>query len=434
MSQTITLAVGLARALLEAANSFERGAHWRAAVVWPDPERQFSVVFDRLRELLGRSGLALYRLGAFDPVKGVGPAIWLRCLIDTNLPGASPAPGLTPVILLPGVTGASLKNPQTLTAELRPLIELQYRGEVFRNRRQARDWTVGPFLRSPEQGLGLDVATDSRTDEAAAAALATLLTCPLGDLPSHRLQAEDFYRLIEPDEVRSLLLWISDPKAARASRAAAEWESFRILARVTYGIDVDAKGARQNAIEKLIKGEGAWARALARVDDAPTQWRVVCDQLRAAEPSQRGLFEEPAPGSSTNNTLQEKLLAGELEKVADLAHGEAIARVIVLEEQHRARRATRWARLGEAPLAQAMEPLARLGVGVRDPVPGGDLHGIAQAYADEAFAVDLAMLDALASGTANSVCAVVRCVFLLSPLRIFCVRGRPTWSDIPGRR
>ena len=100
----------------------------------------------------------------------------------------------------------------------------------------------------------------------------------------------------------------------------------------TYGIDVDAKGARQNAIEKLAKGEGAWARALARVDDAPTQWRVVCDQLRAAEPPQRGFFDEPKAGTSTDNVLQEKLLAGELVKAADLPPIEAISRVIALED------------------------------------------------------------------------------------------------------
>ena len=155
MSQPATLADGLARALLEAADAFERGAHWRAAVLWPDPERQFSTVFDRLRELLAPRGLALYRLGVLDPGKAIGPAIWLRCLLDADLPGASPAPGSTPVILLPGVTGASLKNPQTLAAELRPLIELQYRGDVFRNRRQARDWTVAASCARPNKASRL---------------------------------------------------------------------------------------------------------------------------------------------------------------------------------------------------------------------------------------------------------------------------------------
>lgn len=399
MTQPATLADGLARALLEAADAFERGAHWPAAVLWPDPERQFSAVFERLRDLLTPMDVALYRLGSYDQAAGSGPAIWLRCLLDTELPGASPAPGTIPVVLLPGISSAALKHPQTLAAEARPLVELQYRGEVFRNRRQARDWTVGPFLRSLEQGLGLDVASDARTDEAAAAALDALLTYPLADLPDRKLTGEDFHRLIEPDEVRGLLAWISDPNSARSNRSLGEWESFRALARGTYGIDVEAKGARQSAVERLAKGDGAWSKVLARVDDAPHQWRGVCEQLRAAEPSQPGLFEEPAAGTAADNVLQETLLAGELEKTANLPHGEAITRVIALEDQHRPRRASRWARLGEAPLAQALEPLARLAAGVREPVPGGDVHGLAQAYADDACTVDLALIDALAGGS-----------------------------------
>lgn len=400
MTRPATLADGLARALLGAADAFERGALWPAAVLWPDPERQFSSIYETLRDALTSRGVALYRLGAYDTSTSTGPAIWLRCLLDANLPDASPAAGIVPVILLPGVTSAALKHPQTLDREVRPLVELQYRGEVFRNRRQARDWSVGPFLRSAEQGLGLDVASDAGTDDAAATALKALLAYPLRDLPSRKLTAEDFQRLIEPDEVRGLLLWISDPTAAKAGRAN-EWESFRALVRGTYAIDVDAKGARQTAVERLVKGEGAWAKVLARVDDAPQQWRTVCEHLRAAEPSQQALFEGPSPGSSAENLHQETLLARELERAADLPHAEAIARVIALEDQHRQRRATRWARLGEAPLAQALEPLARLAAGARELVPGEDVPGIAQAYADEGCAVDMALIDAVAAGGAH---------------------------------
>jgi len=181
--------------------------------------------------MLAACGVALYQPGDYAPKEGVGPAIWLRCLIDTDFPGASPGEGIIPVILMPDIAGAALKHPQTLPRTVRPLVDLQIRGDVFRNRRQARDWNVGPFLRSPEQCLGLDVATDQRTDEAAAAALSTLLDYPLVDLPDRKLTAEEFHRLIEPDEVRGLLLWISDPDGARAGRSAGEWSSFQALIR-----------------------------------------------------------------------------------------------------------------------------------------------------------------------------------------------------------
>ncbi|HMB10664.1 hypothetical protein, partial [Saliniramus sp.] len=68
--------------------------------------------------------------------------------------------------------------------------------------------------------------------------------------------------------------------------------------------------------------------------------------MREAEPKQDGLFDDPAPGTSADNLHRETLLAGELERAADLPHAEAIARIIALEKQYRPRGTTRWARLG----------------------------------------------------------------------------------------
>ena len=397
MTRPATLLDGLARALLGAAESFERGAHWRAALLWPDPDKQFDHVADALREGLLPHGIALYRLGDYEPARATGPSIWLRTLLDAWLDGTSPPEGTLPVFLLPGVSSGELKHAQTLPPLLRPLAELQYRGDLFRNRRQARDWTVGTILRSTEQGLGLDVASDVRTDDAAAAALPTLLTYPLIDLPNRRLTAEDFLRLVEPDEVRVLLAWIADPKKTRAERTPQAWGSVRGLVKGTFGIDMDAKGARQMAVTRLAKGDGAWRKVLARVDDAPEQHRAVCEELRREEQPMLPGLSEPEPGTSADNQLQEQLLASELEHAADLPHGEAITRVLALEDAHRARRQRRWAKLGEAPLARVLEPLARLATEARTPLAGSDVPGLAQAYADAGYAADAALIDALAA-------------------------------------
>ncbi|MBB1249932.1 BREX-1 system phosphatase PglZ type B [Rhizobium sp. G21] len=396
MTRHGTLLDGIAASLKDAALSFESGAHWRAALLWPDPENQFSAVFETLRAGLRQRGLALYRHGAYDPAHATGPAIWLRCLLDATL-DASPPADTVPVFLLPGISSAELKHPQTLPRLLRPLAELQYRGDIFRNRRQARDWTVGAFLRSSDQGLSLDVATDTRTDDSAAAALASLLDYPLADFPGRRLTAEDFLRLIEPDEVRALLAWIADPNGARAARTAEAWQSVCGLVKSTFGIDMNAKGARQIAVERLASGQGAWGKVLARVDEAPEQHRAVCEELRKAEGlTLPGMF-EPTKGTSADNQLQEQLLAGELAQAADLPHLEAIKRVLSLEDAHATRRRIRWAKLGEAPLARALEPLARLAAEVRTQLPGSDVPGLAQSYADAGYAADTALIDSLAS-------------------------------------
>ncbi len=396
MIRHATLLDGIAASLKDSAMSFESGAHWRAALLWPDPENQFAAVYEALRTGLGARGLALYRHGDYDSAHATGPAIWLRCLLDATL-DISPPAGAVPVFLLPGISSAELKHPQTLPRLLRPLAELQYRGDIFRNRRQARDWTVGAFLRSSDQGLGLDVATDTRTDEAAAEALATLLDYPLADFPPRRLTAEDFLRLIEPDEVRALLAWIAEPAAARAARTPEAWQSVCGLVKSNFSIDMNAKGARQVAVERLAAGQGAWSKVLARVDEAPEQHRAVCEELRKAEQPMLPGISEPTRGTSADNQLQEQLLAADLTQAADLPHHEAIVRVLSLEDAHAPRRRIRWAKLGEAPLARALEPLARLAAEVRVQLAGSDIPGLAQAYADAGYAADAALIDALAA-------------------------------------
>ena len=77
---------GLARALIDAAQTYEACREWPVALLWPDPERQWSSAFADLRRRLGSQRVALYSYGDYAPDSGVGPSIWLRCLIEA--PGA----------------------------------------------------------------------------------------------------------------------------------------------------------------------------------------------------------------------------------------------------------------------------------------------------------------------------------------------------------
>jgi hypothetical protein len=111
--------------------------------------------------LIAARAVALLTCGAYAPDDGIGPAIWLRCLVEAPrdvafprgpLKGLPETTALT-VILLPGVSWRALREPMTLDRGLQTLVEMQYRGDVFRQRRQARDWTVATFLRDPDQAL-----------------------------------------------------------------------------------------------------------------------------------------------------------------------------------------------------------------------------------------------------------------------------------------
>ena len=80
-------------------------------LLWPDPERQWFSAFADLRRRLAARAVALLTYGAYAPDDGIGPAIWLRCLVEAPrdlafprgpLKGLPEASALT-VILLPGV-------------------------------------------------------------------------------------------------------------------------------------------------------------------------------------------------------------------------------------------------------------------------------------------------------------------------------------------
>lgn len=400
-----TLIHGLARALIDAALTFS-GEEWPAALLWPDPERQWFTAFAELRRRLASQHVALYALGDdYAPDDGIGPAIWLRCLIEA--PDTSDLKGLVTgttqsVVLLPGISWRDLREPLTLAKSAEMLVEMQYRGDVFRQRRQARDWTVGTFLRDPDQGLGLDIATDSRTDESARRALAGLLDLPLDGWRDRRLSADDFDGLLVEDKERDLLRWVAEPDTARAAFAPAAWNAFHDQIERDFKIDIDQKGTLQTAVERLARRSGPWSRVWNRLAAEPQQFRAVCERLReTTAPKQGDLLgglEEGDPTTSPHdNALAEKTLTQDLSEIAQLPGREAAAKIIALEERHRSRRDTLWAKLGEAPLARALEPLARLAAATETALPGDDLAAIASAYCNEGWRVDSTLIETIAA-------------------------------------
>lgn len=408
-----TLIHGLARALVDAAQTFA-GEGWPAALVWPDPERQWFSAFADLRRRLALQRVGLYALGGYAPDDGIGPAIWLRCVVESpDAPGLEGviAGAAHSVVLLPGISWRDLREPLTLTKSAQMLVDMQYRGDVFRQRRQARDWTVATFLRDPDQGLGLDVATDSRTDESARRALVGLLDLPLDGWRQKRLSADDFDSLLVEDKERDLLRWIADPDATRAGMAGAAWSAFRDQIERDYRVDLEQKGALQTAIERLVRRSGGWARVWNRLAAEPQQFRSVCERIReATTPKQGNLLgglEEGDPVTSPHdNALAEKALTQELSEIAQLPSREAAAKIIALEERHRVRRDTLWAKLGEAQLARALEPLARLAAATETLLPGDDLAAMATAYCEEGWRVDWSLMETIAAaGTREDIVA-----------------------------
>src|SRR5262249_7650150 len=98
--------------------------------------------------------------------------------------------------------------------------------------------------------------------------------------------------------------------------------------------------------------------------------------------------------------------AQNLSELANLSSREAAEKVIALEEKHRARRNTLWARLGEAPLACALEHLARLAAATERTLAGDDLAALPRAYAQDGWRVDGVTIETIAAaGTREEVVA-----------------------------
>ncbi|HNR84838.1 BREX-1 system phosphatase PglZ type B [Ottowia sp.] len=388
MDEPNTFLDGLTMALARAGDFNKNDQTPPAAILWPDKERQWEPLLPALR-----LRLSLLTLGDYNPAAASGPATYLRCMIAGALDDALPAGGV-PVIYLPGVSRQELRAVEECPKPLQPLAELQYRGVIF-SHKNGRDWTIAAFLQAAD-GLGVAVGADAATREAMQRSLLKLAEEPLTHLRQQApLRAPFFDALLHPDDVRRLLKWLDDPQGYPTQLTAEEWHSFCALCRDKYAFDPAADGPL-TAAGKLGARYGAWAAVWERYEEVPTAYPNLPDLLRQVQPQQLGLFGEPQPTWPGYNEQQESALRAELLALKDQPAGVARQAVLDLEAQHGPRRAWVWAQLGQAPLANALRPLAALAKLTGQPLGGATLEAVAGAYAGWGWQVDAATLDALA--------------------------------------
>lgn len=358
-----------------------------AAILWTDPERQWS----SLRALLLAEFPELLVLGDYDPERRTGPAIWLRCVID----GAIEVPGLPadrpPILLLPGVARQALRAGEDCPVPLQPLVELMYRGALWLQR-GGHDWTVSAFLTS-SQGLGLDLAKDDATREALLRALPEVAMTPIAQLRGRRLEAEDFDRLLSSDVIRDVLRWMSDPDGTRERLGDNGWGAFGSLCREKLDFDPETQ-ADVTAGELVGCGEGAWGEVWDRFAESPTNYPGVENLLRRSRPAGSLPFHrEPWPEL---NDEDEAAVRKALAALPKLSHDRACGAVVELDESHGKRREWVWARMGRSPMATVLEPLRRLAGAVLQPIAGSSVEEIASVYVDRGWQADAAAWEAVA--------------------------------------
>ena len=371
-----------------------------AAILWPDPKREWLP----LRSLLLKALPDLIMLGEYAPDLRTGPAIWVRCVVDRTLDEPQIPHDRVPIVYLPGVGRQDLRAGEDCPQHLKPLIELLYRGTMWLQR-GGHDWTVSAFLTSP-QGLALDMSRDQETLDAMARALREVAETPIAQLRGRRLEADDFDRLLSSDVVRDLLRWMSEPAAARDRMGAERWQAFCNQCRSQFKLDPEKDG-EVTAGERLGAGEGPWEEVWQRFEEAPQGYPGIPDLLRRAKPDQMLFGQARWPDA---NDVGENEVAKRLSELEGAPHADACATVLGLEKDHGHRRDWVWARLGLAPLAEVLKPLARLAELAKSALGGSTPDEIADAYCESAWEADAASWEAIAASTVGHEALVKRVV------------------------
>ncbi|MFO1055111.1 MAG: BREX-1 system phosphatase PglZ type B [Planctomycetota bacterium] len=355
-----------------------------AAILWTDPDGDWRPLLPAL--LAQTPELVVH--GNHDPARRSGPSIWLRCVVDRTLADPEIPADRVPVLYLPGVSRQKLTAGEGCEPELQPLVELLYRGAVW-HQRGGHDWTVTAFMTSP-QALGLDLARDTATRLSLLNALREVATVPLEQLRRGRLEAQDFDQMLSSDVTRDLLRWMGDPQGQKERMGTERWQAFCGLCEKRFGFAPETLGVLK-AGELLGEADGPWAAAWERFEEAPAAFGGIPELLRRCQPP--SLFEKSH--WPKNNDKEEHLVVAALSDLEGVPHSESCTHVLELERQHAGRRKWVWARLGQAPLASVLEPLAELAAIVQRPLAGLTPDEIGQVYEAGAWRADAAAWRAL---------------------------------------
>ena len=360
-----------------------------AAILWTDPKREWVALVD----LLLRNVDECVVLGDYAPARRTGPAVWLRCVVDRTLAEPALPAGRPPIVYLPGVARQDLRAGEECPDGLRPLVELLFRGALWRQP-SGGDWTVNAFLTS-RKTLGLDVAGDRATSEALLRALPEVALTPVPQLEGRRLEAADFDRLLAGDVIRDLLRWMGDTETTRGRLGENGWHAFCNRCREELDFD-PAHEADVVAGERMAKGDGAWAAVWERFTEAPGAYGDVAGLLRRSAPAGALRFEERERWPDLNDEDEEAVRLA-LQGLPELSHREACEAVAGLERKHGVRRAWVWARLGLAPMAEVLKPLSDLAAGAKQALGGTEPADVADAYLDRGWQADLGAWQAVAA-------------------------------------
>lgn len=375
------------------------------AVVWCDANSEFTQLLpalsDRLPELL--------TFGDFDLSARIGPAIWIRAATARSVPSVIWPADTVPIIYLPGIGRETLKGAEDCPQLLQPLVWYTVAGSLF-GHVNGKDWTVRAFLAAERGTLRLQIADDAATRAALASAASRFFSRPIEDLRAKLWDADQLNGLLAPDLNADMLDWIDGQLNELAD--PGRFHAFANLASKQLDFDPRKLGIA-DAIRRLTKREGRWHQIWTRFEGA-TGYEGVVAALALQEPSNLFDLDDNKDVYPKLNSKGEAKLRQDLLALTELSPEEGKGRIASLEKEHSWRRTTIWARRGEAPLALALEHLAR--IAAAKPLPPHDGPAMAQAYFDHGSAIDWAAMQALATAPRQidreAVTVAIRAIYL----------------------
>jgi hypothetical protein len=357
------------------------------AILWPDPEFEWSSVVDRLRERF-----TILTLGNHEPGALVGPGIWIRCAL-AGVAGVE-VEG-KPVVYLPGVRRDAFGAGDECEKELSPLFELQFRSKWFVGPRR-RDWTVPAFFTDKDRGLGLDISEGHESQQELRNALERFVLLDVSSVAGRVLDAGDFRELIAPDVIKTMLDWISDGSALKERLSEVEWGAFCGASKEKFGLD-PSTATPISAAERLGGRDGAWEEVWARFAHAPGAFPGIPARLEQSRPSEL----LPAHPSSwpQDSEKAESILESELRKVAGEGTANARGKLADLWSAHSERIGWVWTEMDLAPYVRGLEHLVELAEATKDTIGGASVEEVIHAYTEHGWEADQALMMALAQAT-----------------------------------
>lgn len=358
-----------------------------SVILWTDKLRQWELALPLLQAAMPE----LIVLGDYIPEKKMGPAIWIKCVVEHALPEVVLPADRVPIVYLPGIERRDLRAISDCPDALKPLAELQYRGCWWIYNNSGRDWTVNAFLVSSNGGVGLDVAKDEKAQQAMLRVLPEILESERDDLANKRLEVPDFNKLVSNDPVRDLLSWMNDSSGCRERWESQRWQALVGICETEYHFNPEQDG-ELIAAELLCQRQGIWDSIWQRYIESCHHYPHLPQLMLKVQP------DLAASGVSYPliNAREEQQLEHELGQLLTQDASQARQALQALEKQHAERRTWIWFELGFAPLAGVLKHLSQVATVTAQAFSGADPDEMAVLYREQYWQADDQALKSLA--------------------------------------